>query len=129
MESFLIVLLQNYIDVLKKYFVFTGRSSRKEFWFFLLVNAVVGIVFSILGRIPILGILIRIAYFLFGLAILVPSVTVGIRRLHDTNKTGWLMLICLVPIAGAIAFLVLCALEGTLGENQYGSVPSDNAVM
>jgi uncharacterized membrane protein YhaH (DUF805 family) len=129
MESFLIVLLSNYIAVIRKYFVFTGRSSRKEFWFFLLVNLIIGIVFSILARIPILGILIRIAYFLYGLAILIPSITVGIRRLHDTNKTGWLMLICLVPIAGAIAFLVLCALEGTQGENQYGSVPSENAIM
>jgi uncharacterized membrane protein YhaH (DUF805 family) len=129
MESFLIVLLNNYFAVLKKYFVFTGRSSRKEFWFFLLVNLIIGIVFSILGKIPILGILIRIAYFLFGLAILIPSFMLGIRRLHDTNKTGWLMLICLVPVAGAIALLVLCALEGTPGENQYGSVPSENAVM
>jgi len=124
MESLLIVLLNNYIAVLKKYFVFTGRASRKEFWFFVLVNVIVGIVFSILGKIPILGILIRVAYFFFGLAILIPGITVGIRRLHDTDKTGWLMLICLVPIAGAIALLVLCALAGTPGENQYGSVPS-----
>jgi uncharacterized membrane protein YhaH (DUF805 family) len=129
MESFLIVLLSNYIAVIKKYFVFTGRSNRKEFWFFLLVNLIIGIVFSILTKIPILGILIRIAYFLFGLAIFIPSFMLGIRRLHDTNKTGWLMLLCLIPIVGAIAVLVLCALEGTQGENQYGSVPSENAVM
>jgi uncharacterized membrane protein YhaH (DUF805 family) len=129
MESFLIVLLNNYFAVLKKYMVFTGRSSRKEFWFFVLVNVVVGIVFNILTKIPILKILFWIAYFLFGLAILIPSITVGIRRLHDTNRTGWLMLLCLVPFVGAIAVLVLCALEGTPGENQYGSVPSENAVM
>ena len=123
MESLLLVLLNNYFAVLKKYMVFTGRSSRKEFWFFVLVNVVVGIVFNILTKIPILKILFWIAYFLFGLAIFIPSIMVGIRRLHDTNKTGWLILLCLVPIVGAIVFLVLCALEGTPGENQYGSVP------
>jgi len=129
MESFLIVLLNNYFAVLKKYMVFSGRSSRKEFWFFALVNFVVGIIFSILTKIPILKIIFWIVYFLYGLAILIPSITVGIRRLHDTNRTGWLMLLCLVPFVGAIAVLVLCALEGTPGENQYGSVPSENAVM
>jgi uncharacterized membrane protein YhaH (DUF805 family) len=129
MESFFIALLENYFAVLKKYIVFTGRAGRKEFWFFVLVNVVVGIIFGIFGKIPILGFLIRVAYFFFGLAILIPSIMVGIRRLHDTNLTGWLMLLCLVPVAGAIAVLVLCALEGTSGENQYGSVPSENAVM
>jgi len=127
MESFLISLLDNYFGVLKKYAVFTGRAGRKEFWYFMLVNVVVGIVFSILTKIPILKIIFWIAYFLFGLAILIPSVALGIRRLHDTNKTGWLMLICLVPAVGAVAFLVLCALEGTPDENQYGLVPADNA--
>jgi uncharacterized membrane protein YhaH (DUF805 family) len=120
MESFLIVLLDNYFSVLKKYMVFTGRASRREFWFFVLVNVVIGIIFSILTKIPILKIIFWIAYFLFCLAILIPSFALGIRRLHDTGKTGWLMLICLVPVVGAIAFLVLCALEGTPGENQYG---------
>ena len=120
MESILILLLDNYIAVLKKYAVFTGRASRREFWLFVLVNVVIGIIFSILTKIPILKIIFWIVYFLFGLAIFIPSIMVGIRRLHDTNKTGWLMLICLVPVVGAIAFLVLCALEGTPGENQYG---------
>ena len=123
MESFLIVLLNNYVDVLKKYMVFTGRADRKEFWLFVLVNAVVVIVFNILIKIPILKIIFWIAYFLFGLAIIIPLITVGIRRLHDTNKTGWLMLLCLIPFAGLIAIFVLCALEGTPGENQYGSPP------
>jgi uncharacterized membrane protein YhaH (DUF805 family) len=50
----------------------------------------------------------------------------GIRRLHDTNKTGLLMLLCLIPVAGGIAVLVLCAVEGTPGENQYGLAPEEN---
>ena len=126
MESFLIVLLNNYFTVLKKYAVFTGRSSRKEFWFFVLVNVIVGIIFSILTKIPILKIIFWIAAVLFHLAILIPGIAVGIRRLHDTGKTGWLMLLCLTVI-GSIVVLVFCAMEGTPGENQYGSTPSDNA--
>jgi uncharacterized membrane protein YhaH (DUF805 family) len=120
MESFLKVLLENYFGVLKKYTVFSGRADRKEFWMFVLANILVGIVFSILTKIPILKIIFWIAYVLYCLAILVPSVTVGIRRLHDTNKTGWLLLLCLIPALGAIVVLIFCAMEGTPGENQYG---------
>jgi len=123
MESFLQTLLVNYLAVIKQYAVFTGRAGRKEFWMFALANFIIGIIFSILMKIPILGILVWIVYLLFGLAILIPSIAVGIRRLHDTNRTGWLMLLCLVPVVGAIAVLVLCALEGTPGANQYGPVP------
>jgi uncharacterized membrane protein YhaH (DUF805 family) len=125
MESFLQVLLGNYLAVIKKYTVFTGRADRKEFWYFFLANFIIGIVFSILTKIPILGFLVGIVYFLYGLAILVPSIAVGIRRLHDTNKTGWLMLLILTGI-GAIVVLVFCAMEGTPGENQYGPAPAGN---
>jgi len=123
MESFLILLLNNYIAVLKKYMVFTGRADRKEFWFFALVNVIIGIIFSILTKIPILKIIFWLAYFLFGLFILIPGICVGIRRLHDTNRTGWLMLFILIPVLGWIALLVFCAMEGTPGENQYGPEP------
>ena len=127
MESFLISLLNNYVAVIKKYTVFTGRASRKEFWLFMLANFIAGIVFSILTRIPILKIIFWIAYVLYILAIVIPSIAVSIRRLHDSDKTGWLMLLYLVPFIGGIAVLVLCILEGTPGENQYGPVPSENA--
>jgi uncharacterized membrane protein YhaH (DUF805 family) len=119
MESFLKVLLENYLGVIKKYTVFTGRADLKEFWFFTLVNSILFILFWILIRIPILGFLIRIVFVLYILAFLVPSIAVGIRRLHDTNKTGWLMLLCLTVI-GIIPLLVFWAMEGTPGENQYG---------
>jgi uncharacterized membrane protein YhaH (DUF805 family) len=125
MESFLQTLLVNYLSVIKKYAVFTGRAGRKEFWFFALANFILGIIFNILTKIPILGILVWIVYFLACLAILIPSIAVGIRRLHDTNKTGWLMLLILTVI-GAVVVLVFCAMEGTRGENQYGSEPEES---
>jgi uncharacterized membrane protein YhaH (DUF805 family) len=123
MESFLNILVINYLAVLRKYTIFTGRAGRKEFWLFVLANFIIGIIFSILTKIPILKILFWIAYFLFGLAVLIPSIMVGIRRLHDTNKTGWLMLLCLTVI-GSIVVVAFCALEGTPGENQYGPPPT-----
>jgi uncharacterized membrane protein YhaH (DUF805 family) len=127
MESFMQTLLVNYLAVIRKYTIFTGRASRKEFWLFALTNFAIGIIFSIFTKIPVLGILVWIASFLFGLAILIPGIMVGIRRLHDTSRTGWFLLLCLIPVVGWIAVLVLCALEGTPGENQYGSVPEENA--
>jgi uncharacterized membrane protein YhaH (DUF805 family) len=119
MESFLKTLLENYLAVIKKYTVFTGRASRAEFLLFALANLIIGIVFNILAKIPILGILISIVYFLFCLAILVPSIAVCARRLHDTNKTGWIMLLYLT-IIGSVVVLVFCAMEGTTGDNKYG---------
>jgi uncharacterized membrane protein YhaH (DUF805 family) len=127
MESFLQTLLVNYLAVIRKYTIFTGRAGRKEFWLFALTNFVISIIFSIFTKIPVLGILVGIVSFLFGLAILIPGIMVGIRRLHDTNKTGWLLLLCLIPVAGWIAVLVLCAMEGTPGDNQYGPEPEENA--
>ena len=120
MESLLIVLMESYFRVLKKFSDFTGRANRREFWMFFACNFVVGIVFGILSRIPILGIIIRIAAVLYSIAVLVPSLAVGTRRLHDTNRTGFFLLFALIPFAGIIIVLVLCALEGTPGENQYG---------
>jgi uncharacterized membrane protein YhaH (DUF805 family) len=123
MESFLKELVDNYLAVLKQFKVFTDRSGRKEFWMFVLGCIIAGIIFGILTTIPVLGKLFGLASFLYSLAIIVPSIAVGIRRLHDTDKTGWLMLLCLIPIVGGIIVLVLCALEGTPGKNQYGPKP------
>jgi uncharacterized membrane protein YhaH (DUF805 family) len=123
MESFLLILVENYFDVIKKYTVFTGRSSRKEFWMFVLVNFIIGVVFSILTRIPILRVIFWIVYVLFGLAILIPSVALGIRRLHDINYTGWLMLLCIIPVVNIIFIFLLCVIEGNEYDNQYGPAP------
>jgi uncharacterized membrane protein YhaH (DUF805 family) len=90
---------------------------------FVLAGFIIGVIFSILAAIPILGILFRLASFLFSLATIIPSITVGVRRLHDTNKTGWLMLLGLIPIAGIIILIVWTVQEGTPGSNKYGPNP------
>jgi uncharacterized membrane protein YhaH (DUF805 family) len=109
-----------YLDVLKKYTVFTGRARRTEYWMFALFNviayALIGIIESVAG-IP--GVLTT----LYSLAVLLPNIGVGIRRLHDTNRSGWWLLISLVPCVGFIVLIVFFVQEGTPGDNQFGPNP------
>jgi uncharacterized membrane protein YhaH (DUF805 family) len=122
-ELFFIELLENFLSVIVQYTVVKGRASRREFWMFVLAVIIVGVIFAILAAIPILGMLAGIASFLFYIATIIPSITVGVRRLHDTNKTGWLMLLLLIPLVGWIIVLVWCAMKGNSGRNQYGPSP------
>ncbi|MEU5418143.1 DUF805 domain-containing protein [Streptomyces sp. NPDC001407] len=111
-----------YVDVLKKYAVFTGRAGRAEFWMFTLFSVLISLALAVidtaLGTKPLLGVL-------YSLAVLLPSLAVGVRRLHDTNRTGWWILIALVPIIGGIILLVFLALPGTPGDNSYGPRPQE----
>ena len=119
--------MQWYIDVLKKYTVFSGRARRKEYWMFVLFNVIVSIILSIIDRIigtdfggsSTSGWLSTI----YSLAVLLPTIGVGIRRMHDTNRSGWWILISLVPCIGWIWYIVLAAQEGTAGDNNYGPDP------
>ena len=115
-----------YLKVLKNYTGFAGRARRKDYWMFFLFNFIVSIVLGFLdgmlgtsqslGGLPLLG-------GIYLLAILLPSLAVGARRLHDTGKSGWWQLIALVPFVGGIVLLVLFALEGNRGSNAYGPDP------
>ena len=121
--------MQWYIDVIKKYAVFSGRARRKEYWMFVLFNVVASIILSILdkligtdfgsGSTSSGGVLSTI----YSLAVLLPSIGVAIRRMHDTGRSGWWILINLVPCVGWIWFIVLAAGDGNPGDNQYGPDP------
>jgi uncharacterized membrane protein YhaH (DUF805 family) len=119
-----------YIAVLKKYAVFSGRARRKEYWMFVLFNliflAVATILDSVLKtnfeRLPYGWI-----YTVYALAVVIPSLAVAIRRLHDIGKSGWWLLIALVPLIGSIWLLVLYVKDSQPGENQYGPNPKDIA--
>ncbi|MEU4193881.1 DUF805 domain-containing protein [Kribbella sp. NPDC026611] len=119
--------MQWYLDVLKKYAVFAGRARRKEYWMFVLFSAIVSIILSIIDRIAGLdygpnnssGVLSTI----YSLAVLIPSLAVGVRRMHDTNRSGWWILINLIPCVGWIVWIVFAAQEGGAGDNQYGPDP------
>ncbi|MDX6263155.1 MAG: hypothetical protein QOH84_4843 [Kribbellaceae bacterium] len=119
--------MQWYTDVIKKYVVFSGRARRKEFWMFTLISVIISIVLSIIDRI--LGTSYGynnsngVLQSIYGLLVLLPSIAVSIRRLHDTGRSGWWYLINLVPCVGWIVFLVFAIQEGNAGDNEYGPDP------
>lgn len=111
--------MQWFVKVMQNYAVFDGRARRTEYWMYTLFCIIFSIVANIIDAIigyPIFS-------FLFGLAVLIPSLAVGVRRLHDTDKSGWWMLIALVPFIGAIVLLVFFCMEGTRGPNRFGPDP------
>lgn len=110
-----------YLDVLKKYAVFNGRASRSEFWYFTLFNSIVIIFLLIIGRATD-SVFFDALYTLYILAVLLPSIGVEIRRLHDTGRSGWWLLIALIPIVSLI-LLVFWIQDGEPGTNQYGPNP------
>jgi len=115
-----------YLEVLKKYAVFSGRARRKEYWFFVLFNFIFAVVLAFIdGMIGTFdpetgyGVLSGI----YGLAVIIPGIAVTIRRLHDTDRSGWWLLILFIPLIGAVWLLVLMVIDGTSGQNQYGPDP------
>ena len=111
---------------LKKYAVFAGRARRREYWFFVLFAVLIHIVLNIVDRL--LGMYsaenaIGLLGGIFGLAILIPSLAVGARRLHDTGRSGWWLLIGLVPLIGFIVLIVFFVLDSNPGTNAYGPNP------
>ena len=108
------------VVVLQKYTQFVGRAGRAEFWWFFLASFIISAVLSILGR---ASVVFSVLGFIYSLAVLVPSIAVGIRRLHDTARSGWWILIGLIPLVGFIILIVFWATQGNPGANQYGAPP------
>jgi len=115
-----------YMQALKRWNDFNGRSRRKEYWFFLLFNVMAAAVLSIIDMFTGtynattgIGLLSGI----YALVMLVPGIAVTIRRLHDTGRSGWWILIALVPIIGGIWLLVLMVLDSHKEPNQWGPSP------
>ncbi|MDH4226752.1 MAG: DUF805 domain-containing protein [Deltaproteobacteria bacterium] len=112
-----------YIEVLKKYAVFDGRARRAEFWYFQLFNFIITLILAFATsaiKLPI----ISIVYYL---AILIPSLAVNVRRLHDIDRSGWWLLIAFVPIIGFIILLIFDITDGTPGKNRFGDNPKETA--
>lgn len=116
-----------YLSVLKKYVVFSGRARRKEYWMFYLINILISLALGVAA-----GIMAGasgqdgpadLILWIYTLAILLPSLGVTVRRLHDTGRSGWWLLIGLIPVVGAIVLLVFTLLDGQPGQNEYGPDP------
>lgn len=117
--------MQWYLEALRKYAVFSGRARRREFWMFTLVNFLISIVLSILDNV--LNTDWSNGYGLLGaiyaLALIIPTIAVGVRRLHDTGRTGWWILIGLIPCVGFIVLLIFYLQDGPRSTNEYGPDP------
>jgi uncharacterized membrane protein YhaH (DUF805 family) len=114
---------------LRRYAEFSGRSRRKEFWLFELLLIIASVVIStiegLVGMNTMVGGIYGPLSTLFILATIVPSIAVGVRRLHDTDRSGWWLLIALVPIIGALVLLFFYVSDGTRGPNRFGPDPMD----
>ena len=111
-----------YKKAFNNYIVFSGRATRSEYWYFFLVNVLLYIAVSILG-----GLISKDVQSLFqglySLALFLPGLAVAVRRLHDTDRSAWWVLINCIPLVGWIIFIVFLATDSTPGENKYGPNP------
>lgn len=109
-----------YTQVLSRYADFTGRARRKEYWMFTLVNLLIMLALVIIqeaaGITPLLT-------GLYSIAVVVPTLAVGVRRMHDTGRSGWFMLVSFVPVLGVFLFAILAALDSEAGTNDFGPSP------
>ncbi len=113
----------------QKYADFDGRASRSEYWWFALFQFLIYLALTLVtggvinyetGEVNGFG---AIVFLLVVLALIVPAIAAAVRRLHDTDKSGWWYLISFIPYVGGIILLVLLALQGTSGENRFGEEP------
>ena len=116
-------------EALKKYAVFSGRSTRKEFWLFFLLFVIAVMLATFLdsamgtiGYIEGFGLITAVTY----LALLIPSISVAVRRLHDINKSGWWYLLYIVPLLGLVFYIYWNVKPSDDGENRFGPNPHDS---
>lgn len=103
----------------RNYVNFNGRAARSEYWYWTLFVFIVTVIAHLID----LGIGFRVLQFLAALALLLPGVAVGVRRLHDRDKSGWWLLLALIPLIGAIILIVWFVMRGTFGPNRFGPDP------
>lgn len=96
-------MINAYVKMFKNYAVFSGRSTVGDFWWAVLANTIVSIILGVIG-----GVVPSLQWIagVYGLAVMIPTIALGVRRLHDIGKSGWYYLIGLIPIVGAILLLI-----------------------
>lgn len=112
-----------YVGVLKNYVGFSGRARRQEYWMFALFNTIIEVV--LYGIDTAIG--VQVLSTIYMLAVLLPSLAVAFRRLHDTDRSGGWLLIAFIPFIGAIILLIFLATAGSAGTNRYGHDPKQAA--
>lgn len=117
-----------YLKVLMQYADFKGRARRKEYWMFFLFHVIFGIVLMTLDQV--IGINFGESsygplYLIYTLAVFIPTIAAMVRRVHDTGKTGWMVLVILIPLIGIIWWIILMVKDSDSGANQYGENPKE----
>ena len=110
--------MEYFLDAFRKYADFTGRATREQYWMYILIYVVISVVLSIIDAALATAVLSAI----FSVVMLVPSISIATRRLHDTGRSGWWQLIGLIPLLGII-ILIIFLVQDSHGENQYGPNP------
>ncbi|CAB3967216.1 MULTISPECIES: DUF805 domain-containing protein [Burkholderia] len=114
-------------SVLNKYATFEGRARRAEYWYFVLLSFILSIAAQVIGvagrHAGLITLLLLGVLSLVSLALIIPGIAVSVRRLHDTGRSGWFLLIALIPIVGSILLLVWTCSRGTEGPNRFGADP------
>ena len=108
-----------------KYLLFNGRASRKEFWAVMLFSVLISFALQLLYTLGFaisdnLGLLLALPFVIFALGMVIPQLAVSVRRLHDTDKSGWWLLLGFIPIFGTIALIVLFSLASSESDNRFG---------
>lgn len=111
-----------YFEAWKKYAVFGGRSGRQEYWHFVMFNILAYILLSIIAGV--VGKIGASLLSLYAVAVFLPGLAASVRRLHDTNRSGWWFLIMAIPAIGPIVLLIFLAQSSQPNENQYGPLPN-----
>src|SRR5690554_2259920 len=115
-----------YLDLLKnKYAEFNGRARRSEYWYFVLFNFIVSLGLGMVDAFTGIGFL----NYVYSLAVIIPGIAVSIRRLHDTGRSGWWLLVGLIPFIGWIILIVFFVQDSDPYDNQYGPNPKSPAVV
>ena len=120
-----------YLKVLKQYADFKGRARRKEYWMFTIFNIIFGGIAMTLDSvfgIAIEGVGYGPLYGIYALVLFIPGLAVAVRRLHDIGKSGWMLLITLIPLIGVIWLLVLLLTDSNSEENLYGANPKEETL-
>lgn len=111
--------MEHFIEAFRNFANFSGRATRNQYWTFFLVYFIICVILSVIDVVA--GTMALGA--IFSLVVLIPSISIAARRLHDTGKSGWWQLIMLVPLIGWIILIVMLA-QPSQGENAYGPEPA-----
>ncbi|GAP75104.1 hypothetical protein W04_1623 [Pseudoalteromonas sp. SW0106-04] len=116
--------MEHFTEALKRYADFTGRTRRKGFWmfvlFYLIFYVIAAVIDGVIGTILFTSVL--------SLALFVPNIAITARRLHDTGRSGWMQLIALIPLIGAIVLLIFLVQDSQEGDNDYGANPKEGNI-